>query len=152
MDTAALLKALHWRYAVKVFDAERTIPADTWAALEEVLILSASSYGLLESLSGYGELMRKDLITGPRSRIITTWAANQVYIALGTLLTSAALLGVDTCPIEGFSPAECDRILALEGTPYQSAVVCACGYRSAEDPYAKLAKVRYPGHELIEYR
>lgn len=46
MDTAALLKALHWRYAVKVFDAERTIPADIWAALEEVLILSASSYGL----------------------------------------------------------------------------------------------------------
>jgi nitroreductase len=213
MDTAALLKALHWRYAVKVFDAERTIPADTWAALEEVLILSASSYGLqpwkflvinspelraelrpfswnqsqitdcshlvvflrqrtvsepdvqrllartaevrglpLESLLGYGELMRKDLITGPRSQLITTWAANQVYIALGTLLTSAALLGVDTCPIEGFSPADYDQILALEGTPYQSAVVCACGYRSAEDRYAKLAKVRYPAHELIEYR
>jgi nitroreductase len=43
--------------------------------------------------------MRKDLVDGPRSQRIGTWASNQVYIALGNLLTSAALLGIDTCPI-----------------------------------------------------
>ncbi|HEX5009369.1 MAG TPA: NAD(P)H-dependent oxidoreductase [Planctomycetota bacterium] len=42
----ALLERLHWRYAVKKFDPSRKIPADTWAALEEVLRLSPSSYGL----------------------------------------------------------------------------------------------------------
>lgn len=46
MDAAPLLQALHWRYAVKLFDGQRTIPAATWAALEEALVLSPSSYGL----------------------------------------------------------------------------------------------------------
>jgi nitroreductase len=213
MDAASLLQALHWRYAVKAFDAGRTIPADTWEALEKVLVLSPSSYGLQpwrflvitspelraelqpfswnqsqitdcshlvvflrqrcvsegdlqrllartaevrgvpeDSLAGYGDLMRKDLIEGPRSELIGNWAANQVYIALGNLLTSAAVLGIDTCPIEGFSPSDYDRLLGLETSPYQSAVVCACGYRSADDRYASLAKVRYTANELIEYR
>jgi nitroreductase len=59
-------------------------------------------------------------------------------------MTSAALLGIDTCPIEGFSPADYDRILGLEGSDYRSRVACACGYRSADDKYAKAAKVRSP--------
>ncbi|MFI0401864.1 MAG: NAD(P)H-dependent oxidoreductase [Cyanobium sp.] len=213
MDPALLLEALHWRYAVKLFDGERIIPAATWAALEEALVLSPSSYGLQpwkflvitdpvlraelrphswnqsqitdcshlvvflrqravneqdlqrlldrtaaersvpgESLTGYGELMRKDLVNGPRSQRIGTWASNQVYIALGNLLTSAALLGIDTCPIEGFSPPDYDRILELDPTPYQSCVVCACGYRHGEDRYASLKKVRYSAAEMIERR
>jgi hypothetical protein len=63
-----------------------------------------------------------------------------------------ALLEVDTCPLEGFAPAEYDRILGLENTPYQSCVVCACGYRSSDDKYASLAKVRYASSDLIEHR
>jgi nitroreductase len=75
-----------------------------------------------------------------------------VYIALGNLMTAAALLGVDSCPIEGFSPPDYDRILGLENSPYRSTVVCPCGYRSPDDKYADLAKVRYPLSELIEHR
>jgi nitroreductase len=74
-----------------------------------------------------------------------------VYIAMGTFLTAAALLGVDTTPIEGFSPAEYDRVLGLEDSAYRSCVVAVAGYHSAEDKYASLAKVRYPDSELIEY-
>ena len=103
-------------------------------------------------LDGYRQMIQVDLIDGPRSQIIGQWAANQVYIALGNLLTSAALLGVDTCAIEGFSPADYDRILGLESGDYQSCVVCACGYRSADDKYASLAKVRYTANDLIEHR
>lgn len=94
--------------------------------------------------------MEKDLIHGPRSAVIDRWASNQVYIALGTFLTAAALLSVDTCPIEGFSPADYDRILELESSPYRSCVVCAAGYRDPEDRYAALAKVRYKAADLIE--
>jgi nitroreductase len=75
-----------------------------------------------------------------------------VYIALGNLMTCAALLGVDTCPIEGFSPPDYDRILNLEETPFQTSVVCPCGYRAAADKYAGLAKVRYDAAEVIEHR
>lgn len=103
-------------------------------------------------MDGYRQMIQVDLIDGPRSQIIGPWASNQVYIALGNLLTSAALLGVDTCPIEGFSPPDYDRILGLDTMDYQSCVVCACGYRSADDPYASLAKVRYSAAELIEHR
>lgn len=41
-----LLTQLKWRYAVKKFDPAAKIPADTWAALEESLVLTPSSYGL----------------------------------------------------------------------------------------------------------
>src|SRR5206468_2026078 len=43
---AQLLKALNWRYATKVFDATKKIPTDTWAALEQSLVLTPTSYGL----------------------------------------------------------------------------------------------------------
>ena len=208
-----LLEALQWRYATKMFDPEKPIDPDTWQALEQALVLTASSYGLqpwtflvitdpairaelrphswnqsqitdcshlvvllskrtitpadadrlieatattraLESaaLAGYRQMIQVDLIEGPRSRIVEEWAARQVYIALGNLLSSAALLGVDTCAIEGFSPAEYDRILQLDGSDYRSCVVCACGHRSADDKYASLAKVRYSATDLIEHR
>jgi nitroreductase len=41
-----LLGALNWRYATKKFDPARKIPEDTWATLEEALVLSPSSFGL----------------------------------------------------------------------------------------------------------
>ena len=133
-----------------VFLQQRTVQEQD---LQRLLDRTAAERGVPgESLSGYGDLMRTDLVDGPRSQRIGTWASNQVYIALGTLLTSAALLGVDTCPIEGFSPSDYDRILGLESTPYQSCVVCACGYRHREDRYATLKKVRYPAAEMIERR
>jgi nitroreductase len=103
-------------------------------------------------LDFYRELMHKDLVAGPRWSVMATWASNQVSIALGNFITAAAMLGVDTCAIEGFSPPDCDRELGLEDSPYRSCVVCAAGYRSSDDKYATLAKVRYPRAELIEHR
>ncbi len=46
MTADELLGQLRWRYAVKEFDPARKIPAATWAALEDALVLSASSFGL----------------------------------------------------------------------------------------------------------
>jgi nitroreductase len=46
LATEALLERLRWRYAVKKFDPLRKIPAAIWDALEDVLRLSPSSYGL----------------------------------------------------------------------------------------------------------
>ncbi|MBD2718207.1 NAD(P)H-dependent oxidoreductase [Synechococcus sp. FACHB-909] len=213
LSSAELLDALRWRYATKQFDPSRRIPADTWVALEQALVLTPSSYGLqpwkflviedpalraelrphswnqsqitdashlvvflarrtielgdltrlieatssargvpAEQLEGYRQLMQKDLVDGPRSAAIASWASNQVYIALGNFMTAAALLQVDTCPIEGFSPPDYDRLLGLEGSPYRSAVVCVAGYRDPADKYADLAKVRYPLDAVIEDR
>jgi len=107
-----------------------------------------------QQLAFYADLMRRNLIEHEQmpSTAIAEWVGRQVYIALGTFMTAAALLGVDTCPIEGFDPAAFDRLLGLESSPYRSWVVCAAGYRAKDDAYAQLAKVRYTADELIEVR
>src|SRR5471030_2586922 len=45
-QTQQLLTALNWRYATKIFDAAKKIPADVWQALEQSLVLTPTSYGL----------------------------------------------------------------------------------------------------------
>ena len=86
------------------------------------------------------------MITHPRE-----WGVRQVYIALGNFMTSAAVLGVDTCPMEGISPADYDKVLGLEGTEFETVVACAAGYRAADDKYATLSKVRYAASEVIRH-
>ncbi len=79
------------------------------------------------------------------------WNVRQVYIALGQLMTAAAMLGIDTCPMEGISTAAYDRILGLEGSGYATAVACALGYRAADDKYAAMPKARYPRETVIRH-
>ena len=105
-----------------------------------------------ESLEGYKGFMMGDLVNGPRAATIDQWSARQAYIALGNFMTAAALLGVDTCPMEGLDPAQYDAILGLEAEGYATVCVCAAGYRSSSDKYADLLKVRFPESELIQVR
>ncbi|MDP3851811.1 MAG: NAD(P)H-dependent oxidoreductase [Luteolibacter sp.] len=77
------------------------------------------------------------------------WNVRQVYIALGQLMTSAALLGIDACPMEGISTGAYDRILGLEGSGYATAVACALGYRAADDKYAHIPKARYERAAIV---
>ena len=102
-----------------------------------------------ESIQFYRDMMLSDIVNGPRGKVAHEWAARQCYIALGNLMTSAALLGVDACPMEGLAPAEYDRILNLAGSGYKTVVACALGYRGAGDKYATLAKVRYEPKDLV---
>ena len=71
-----------------------------------------------ESLNFYRDMMLGDIVKGPRSQIAHEWATRQAYIALGNLMTCAAVLGVDACPMEGFDPAEYDRVLGLGNSGY----------------------------------
>ncbi|MGF1700259.1 NAD(P)H-dependent oxidoreductase [Photobacterium makurazakiensis] len=72
---------------------------------------------------------------------ITEWSARQSYIALGNMMTAAALMGVDSCPIEGF---EIDKTMAVleehfgvDSKNYKPAVMVAFGYRADEPAFAK---------------
>ena len=213
MTPAELLTALNWRYATKVFDSSKKISDDTWAALEESLVLTPSSYGLQpwkfiiiqdkelreqlvphswrqrqvadcshlvvmatkrtmteadidanlmriaevrggtpDALAGFRKMLIGDVITGERSQYITVWAKMQAYIALGQFMAAAALLGIDTCPMEGFIPEKYDEILGLEALGLTTAVLCPAGYRSADDRYASLPKVRFKNSDVIEHR
>ncbi|GAA5129101.1 NAD(P)H-dependent oxidoreductase [Luteolibacter yonseiensis] len=89
------------------------------------------------------------IIAGKSEEERRNWAFNQTYIALGNLLTSAALLGIDACPMEGFSREEYDRILGLTEQGLASAAVVTLGYRSSEDKYGNAPKVRFDRDEVI---
>ena len=77
------------------------------------------------------------------------WMENQIYIALGNLLTVCAMEDVDACPMEGFVTSEYDRVLGLSKLGLKSVLVCPIGYRDESDKYAHLPKVRYSKDELI---
>jgi nitroreductase len=108
--------------------------------------------GKTEDLAGYRGMMVGTLVTGPRAASVPEWAARQAYIALGQFMASAALLGLDACPMEGLDPDQYDEILDLKATPFRTVVACAVGYRAEGDKYASLAKVRFPVEELVERR
>jgi nitroreductase len=205
-----VIEALRWRYATKKFDSTRKIPEATWAALEQALVLSPSSYGLQpwkfivvrdpatrgklsgaahgqrqpvdcshlvvfsarrnlgdaeikhfldrtaevrgvarESLNAYGEHISASANAARKAGHLDHWMAHQVYIALGEFMTAAALLGVDTCPMEGIEAPKFDEILGLTPLGYGALCACAAGYRAADDKYASHAKVRYRHDEAI---
>lgn len=210
MTPAEILSALNWRYATKVFDSTKKIPAETWAALEESLILTPSSYGLqpwkfiivqdpelrerlvahawrqrqvadcshlvvmavkkaynmddadqflsrmvevrggsAESLAGFRKMING---TYEQGYMTMEWAKMQAYIALGQFMMNCALLGIDTCPMEGFVPAKFDEELGLAEKGYTTAVLCPAGYRHPDDRYAVLPKVRFESKDVVEYR
>ncbi len=76
------------------------------------------------------------------------WAARQVYIALGVLLTAAALEGIDAAPMEGFDPKAADEILGLEERNLSSRAIVALGFRGA-DAAALAPKVRFSEAEIF---
>ncbi len=209
LSAESLLLSLQWRYATKAFDPAQKIPAATWDAIEDSLILTPSSFGLqpwhflvvesqeikeqllphswnqgqvidcshfvvlaartnideediqqwlqrlsevreveASSLDGYRGMMSGFMAKMDANEKLA-WAKMQTYIALGQLMTSAAALGIDACPMEGFIPEEYDRILGLSEKGLHASVACALGYRDAEDKYAELPKVRYEKSSLV---
>jgi nitroreductase len=68
------------------------------------------------------------------------------------LLNSAAMLGIDACPLEGIDPQQYDRVLGLSESNYSTRVACALGYRSSEDKAAQQSKVRFPSERVFSYR
>ena len=209
LEAEELVRAFQWRYASKKFDPSRRIEAAEWAALEEILVLSPSSFGLqpwkffvvtdqslkdalvplswgqkqladashivvfavkhpltaadvrrhvertaevqgvsVETLVRFEKVVR-DYVEQPDFDV-QAWSSRQVYIALGSFMTAAALLGIDTCPMEGLDPVGYDKILGLEGTGYFTIAACPAGYRADDDKSASRAKVRFPSEHVVQ--
>lgn len=102
-----------------------------------------------EQIEAYRQMM-----LGPVKRMstgeLTEWNQKQVYIALGVLMTAAAVKGIDTCPMEGFDASKYDEILGLTTQGLTATVVCPVGYRSADDDHATMAKVRFPKDKVVK--
>lgn len=77
-------------------------------------------------------------------------AARQAYIGLGTALIAAAEEGVDSVPMEGFSPEKVDDILGLTERGLRSVVLLPLGYRAEEGDWLNgLKKVRRSTENFI---
>ena len=103
----------------------------------------------LESLAGFRKTMIRALVPPPPGFDINEWAAKQVYIALGNFMTAAAVMGIDTCPMEGIEPAKYDALLGIAEQGYATVVACVAGYRAADDKYAATPKVRFHTKDVI---
>lgn len=121
--------------------------ADADAHIAKIAETTGAPADALAPLRG---MMVGGIVAGKNEQERKEWAFNQTYIALGNLLTSAALLGIDACPMEGFSREEYDKILSLPGQDLHSAVVVTLGYRSSEDKYGNAPKVRFDREQVIQ--
>ncbi len=102
-----------------------------------------------ESLAGFARMIQGNLTKAAAEGRLDTWQTHQVYIALGHFIAAAAIMGVDSCPMEGIEPEKYDEILGLAGGDYATVVVCAAGYRAEDDKYAIARKVRFEPKDVI---
>lgn len=79
-----------------------------------------------------------------------TWANKQIYIALWNLMTVLAEMRIDSCAMEGIIPNKYDEILGLTEKWFSTVVALPIGYRTSEDKYSELAKVRFPIEKMTE--
>ena len=79
------------------------------------------------------------------------WAEKQTYIVLGNLMFAAALEQVDSCPMEGFIKENIEKTLNIDTEKESVAVTLALGYRSPDDEFQKMKKVRKPDEKLFKF-
>lgn len=82
---------------------------------------------------------------------IFNWAEKQSYIVLANLIYAAAMENIDTCPMEGFRQELIEDILNLDPETEKVTVTLALGYRSEEDHFQHLKKVRKPDEKLFKF-
>lgn len=133
-----------------VFAGQRTTEVGD---VDRMIAAAAGARGVpAESLARYRQVIVDFVQRGWAAQDPAAWNARQVYIALGQFLTTAAVLGVDTSPLEGIDVTAYDQLLGLDGTRFTTLCACAAGYRAGDDRGASVPKVRHPLDEVIERR
>lgn len=86
-------------------------------------------------LKFYREFQERDFDLDTDKKLFD-WASKQSYIALGNMMSSAALIGVDSCPIEGFHQEKAEALLAekfgVDTNLYGLSYMVAFGHRKEE--------------------
>lgn len=88
----------------------------------------------------YREFQERDFDLDTDKKLFD-WAGKQTYIALGNMMTAAALVGIDSCPIEGFHQEKAEQLLSekfgVDTEKYGLSYMVAFGYRKAEPAHPK---------------
>ena len=99
-------------------------------------------------LDGYAKQMIGALMSMSDEQRVH-WAQKQIYIALANMMAACAAIEVDSCPMEGFVPAQYDRLLNLGDQNLTATVALPIGYRSNDDEQQNFAKVRNPIDQIV---
>ncbi|WP_223066023.1 NAD(P)H-dependent oxidoreductase [Paenibacillus caui] len=101
--------------------------------------------------SVYKKFLESDFKLLDNERVTFEWACRQTYIALGNMMTAAAQIGVDSCPIEGFDKEKVEQILReegiIDGDRFGVSCMVAFGYR-VRDPREK---TRQSMEQIVEW-
>ncbi|KGQ70882.1 NAD(P)H-dependent oxidoreductase [Chelonobacter oris] len=104
-----------------------------------------------KTLAMYQRFQIDDMHLLESDRTLFDWTSKQTYIALANMMTGAALIGIDSCPVEGFNYAEVNRILAQAGAfdpnEWGVSVVVTFGYRAKDIK----SKYRKPIDEIVKW-
>ncbi|MCC6643721.1 NAD(P)H-dependent oxidoreductase [Candidatus Peregrinibacteria bacterium] len=109
--------------------------------------LSHDVQGRSDAQSAGFSKMLNDVANSKSPEELKTWLQKQVYIPVEALILAAAEKEIDSCPMEGFSPAEVAKVLELPEYIHPTVLV-SLGYRNMEQP----KKVRFPLEEVVEFR
>ncbi len=101
-------------------------------------------------LSGLKEMVSGTMSFHEKNKNLDSWLSAQTYIALGFMMETAALLEIDTCPMEGFDPNAVNNILGLKDKNLSVVSMLAIGYRG-DDVFASNKKTRRNLEEVVEY-
>ena len=99
-----------------------------------------------DKLKAFGEGIKAKIGRLPS---VKDWTAKQSYIVLGNLLTACAAMEIDACPMEGFVPEKYNEILGLDKLKLNATLAIPVGYRSADDRYAEMPKIRKPMDDFL---
>ena len=103
------------------------------------------------TLSRYKTFQTEDIQIADSERTLFDWSCKQTYIALANMMTGAAMIGIDSCPIEGFHYESVNRILSEAGlfdaNEWGVSCMVTFGYRSKEIK----KKYRKPADEVIKW-
>ncbi len=100
----------------------------------------------------YKKFQEEDFNLLESSRAIFDWACKQTYIALGNMMTAAAMLGIDSCAVEGFEAKKIEEILKndfkIDTDLFGVSVMAGFGYRLKEPP----KKTRQNLKDIVEWK
>jgi len=140
----------------KITDASHliviTYRTDAKSLPDELIERTGKAQGkTAEELEGLKGMAQGSVDGHSEGDILKGWLMAQTYIPLGMMMQTAALLGVDAGPMEGFDAEKVNEVLDLKKDNLGVVTMLALGYRG-EDPYANVSKTRRDAGDVIEVR
>lgn len=99
----------------------------------------------------YKQFQEVDFNLISSKRAMFDWASKQTYIALGNMMSVAAMLGIDSCAIEGFEMEALEQVMRddfnIDTAIWGVSVMVSFGYRLNEQP----PKTRQSLKEIVQW-